>query len=246
MKRSFSFAFLLLLFFVYPALAQEKITVAVASNFISPFKEIISLYETRTGVHIDATYSSTGQLYAQIANGAPYDFFLSADTETPDKLNKSGLAEIPFIYATGSVVLWSGQKELCKNSDWQKVVAAAGSKKIAIANPKTAPYGAAAMEAIKKMGLTETIQGKLVFAQNVAQSFQYASTGSVDAGFCALSSALSDEGQKGCYLTIEEAPSIVQSACLLKRTPYKKAVEEFAKFLLSPAVETIKKKYGYR
>jgi molybdate transport system substrate-binding protein len=246
MKRILLFASLIFFIFVFPAFAQEKITVAVASNFIGPFKEIISLYEAKTGVHIDGTYASTGQLYAQITNGAPYDLFLSADRENPNMLNENGLAEPPFVYATGTVVLWTNQKELCKSSDWRTLLSTVGPKKIAIANPKTAPYGAAAMEALKKAGLTDIIQEKLVFAQNIAQSFQYAFTGSVDAGFCALSSALSDEGQKGCYLTISEAPPIVQSACLLKRTPQKKTAEEFVRFLSSPAAETIKKKYGYR
>ena len=121
-----------------------------------------------------------------------------------------------------------------------------GLKKIAIANPKTAPYGAAAMEALKKTGVLENVQGKLVYAQNIAQAFQYAATGSVDAGFCALSATLSAEGRKGCFSPVDEAPPIVQGACLLKRTAHREAAEKFARFLASPEAVAVKKKYGYR
>jgi molybdate transport system substrate-binding protein len=120
-----------------------------------------------------------------------------------------------------------------------------GVKKITMANPKTAPYGAAAEVALKKSGLAESTSGKLVFAQNIAQSFQYASTGSVDAGFCALSAVLSEEGRKGCSFAVNEAPPITQSACLLKRTTHKKNAEALLRFLASPETAAVKKKYGY-
>jgi len=119
-------------------------------------------------------------------------------------------------------------------------------KKIALANPKTAPYGAAATEALRKAGLEESVQGKLVFAQNIAQAFQYASTGSVDAGFCARSAVLSAEGRKGCPYPVPEAPLIEQSACLVKRKADKSSAEKLSRFLLSPEAVAIKKKYGYQ
>jgi molybdate transport system substrate-binding protein len=238
----------LLVFFLFitPASAQDKLHVAVAANFISPFKELAQSFEKKTGIKIEATYASTGQLYTQIVNGAPYDLFLSADREKPDLLHKEGKAEAPFIYATGQVILWTMGKDYCQAKNWREIAAAPGLKKASVANPKTAPYGAAAMEALKKAGMLENVQGKLVYAQNIAQAFQYAATGSVDAGFCALSAALSEAGRKGCYMPIDEAPPIVQGACLLKRTAQRSAAGKLAAFLTSPDADTVKKKYGYK
>jgi len=231
---------------VSPAFAQEKVHVAVAANFILPFQEMASLFEKKTGIPVEATYSSTGQLYAQIGRGAPYDLFLSADQERPALLYKGGRAETPFVYATGRVVLWSMRKEFCSAGDWRKALNLPGIRKIAMANPKAAPYGAAAKSALDKAGLGESLQGKLVYAQNIAQVFQYVSTGGVEAGFCAQSSALADQGRKGCTYAVDEAPSIVQGACLLKRSAAKNGPRELVRFLVSPEALAIKKKYGYQ
>jgi len=246
MKRILLVMLLHLFLFAGPAPAKENINIAVAANFITAFQEIVRSFEAKTGISVEATYSSTGQIYAQIMSGAPYDLFLSADQEKPELLHRAGRADVPFVYATGRVVLWTIRKDLCSAGDWQEALVKPGLKKIAIANPKTAPYGAAAMEALKKTGILENVEEKLVYAQNIAQAFQYAATGSVDAGFCALSSTLSEEGRKGCFFPVLEAPPIVQSACLLKRTTRKKATEEFIRFLSSPEADIVKKKYGYR
>ncbi len=245
MKRILEIALLLLLL-AGPVLAGDKISAAVAANFIDAFKEIAQSFEAKTGVAVEATYSSTGQLYAQIKNGAPYDVFLAADEERPALLRREGLAEVPFVYANGRVVLWTAKKENCGARSWMDVAANPGLKKIAIANPKTAPYGAAAMAALEKTGMLKKVEEKLVFGQNITQAFQYAATGSVDAGFCALSSTLSEEGRKGCSFSVEEAPAIIQSACLLKRTARQKDAQEFIRFLSSPEAGAIKMKYGYR
>lgn len=228
------------------AFGQEKIHAAVAANYILPFQEIATRFEAKSGIHVEAAFSSTGQIYAQIKSGAPYDLFLSADEERPDLLHKEGLAAAPFTYATGQVVLWTRNKASISADDWRKAVAMPGVRKIAIANPKTAPYGAAAMKALEKAGLKAVVEGKLVFAQNIAQSFQFTSTGGTDAGFCALSSALSEEGKKGYYLPIDNAPLIVQSGCMLNRTKHKGATEKLIRFLSTPEAVAIKKKYGYQ
>jgi molybdate transport system substrate-binding protein len=246
MKRIFLVTILHVFLVSGTALAQDKINVAVAANFISAFKEIALSFEAKTGVPVEATYASTGQLYAQIKNGAPYDLFLAADEERPALLHREGLAEAPFVYANGRVVLWTAKKDLCGARSWREVLANPGLKKIAVANPKTAPYGASAMAALEKTGILKNVEGRIVFGQNIAQAFQYAATGSVDAGFCALSSTLSEKGREGCFFTVEEAPSIVQGACLLKRTKSQKATGEFIRFLSSAETEAIKKKYGYR
>jgi molybdate transport system substrate-binding protein len=246
MKRICLVTLLGMLFLAGPALAKEKINVAVAANFITAFQDISRSFVAKTGVSGEATDSSTGQLYAQIMSGAPYDLFLSADEEKPDLLHRAGRAEVPFVYATGHVVLWTIRNDLCSVANWREVLAKPGLKKIAVANPKTAPYGAASMTALKNTNILENVQERLVFAQNIAQAFQYAATGSVDVGFIALSSALSEEGRKGCFYSVDEAPPIVQSACLLKRTTRQKAAGEFIRFLSSDEANAIKREYGYR
>jgi molybdate transport system substrate-binding protein len=228
------------------AFAEEKISVAVAANFISAFKAMAADFEAKTKIKVEGTFSSTGNLYSQITNGAPYDLFLSADEERPAKLNKDGVADAPFIYAKGQAVLWSANKDFCKAKTWQDALKNEQIKKIAIANTQTAPYGTAAKKALEKVGMWDSLQSRLVNAQDIAQSFQYASTSAVDAGFCAMSATVSDEGKKGCFFVVNEAPEIIQSACLLKRTTNRAAVEKFVEFLSSPAVKEIKVKYGYR
>jgi molybdate transport system substrate-binding protein len=242
---------LLVVLFVMAALpataADRKLTAGVAANFILPFCEIAALFEKETGIKVEPVFTSSGKLYAQIVNGAPYDVFLSADEERPAKLFKDVLAGKPFIYAKGQVVLWSVDRKLCSGArNWAEALRSAGVKKIAIANPETAPYGAASMEALKAVGLAETLKDKFVFPQDIGQAFQFASTGSVDAGFCALSSALSEEGKKGCYLPVGQAPLVVQSACVLSKSPERQSAELFAGFLLTPAAIQVKEKYGYR
>ncbi|MDM7985798.1 MAG: molybdate ABC transporter substrate-binding protein [Smithella sp.] len=228
------------------AFAEEKISVAVAANFISAFKDMAADFETKTKIKVEGTFSSTGNLYSQIINGAPYDLLLSADEERPAKLNKDGLADNPFIYARGQAILWSANKDFCKAKTWQDALKNEKVKKIAIANTQTAPYGAAAKKALEKVGMWDGLQTKLVNAQDIAQSFQYASTSAVDSGFCAMSATVSAEGKKGCFYLVSEAPEIIQSACILKRTTNRAAVQKFIEFLNSPAAKDIKVKYGYR
>jgi molybdate transport system substrate-binding protein len=228
------------------AFAEEKISVAVAANFITAFKEIAADFETKTKIKVEETFSSTGNLYSQITNGAPYDLFLSADEERPARLNRDGAADTPFVYAQGQAVLWAANKDFCKAATWQDALKNKQVKKISIANPQTAPYGVAAKKALGKFGMWDILQSKLVNAQDIAQSFQYASTSAVDAGFCAMSATVSPEGGKGCFYVLGEAPDIIQSACILKRTTNRAAVEKFAEFLASPAAKEIKVKYGYR
>jgi molybdate transport system substrate-binding protein len=244
--RSFIFVFYIMFSYALTASAQDKITVAVAANFIEPFKEIAVLFETNTHIQAEPTFSSTGKLFAQITQGAPYDVFLSADELRPEELYQKGFSGKPVVYAKGEVVLWTARKDLCDAGDWKRILARGDVIKIAIANTETAPYGTASMKALKDVGLWDSLQGKFVFPQDIAQAFQYASTESVDAGFCALSSALSPQGKAGCYLIVKEAPVIIQSACVLGRTGQKASAEKFAVFLLSPDVDKIKKKYGYK
>jgi len=244
--KVYALCLFVLLCMPHSASGGEELLVAVAANFITPFNEISAMFEKTTGIHVEPVFSSTGKLYAQIIEGAPYDVFLSADEKRPLELNRKGLSGKPFVYARGMVVLWTANKDLCRGSDWKAVVTGAQTKKIAIANVETAPYGTAAMVALKDAKLWDGIQDKLVFPQDIAQAFQYAFTGSVDAGFCALSSALSEQGKTGCYLEVEGAPEIVQAASVLNRSTDKSAAEKFAAFLLSREAGAVKGRYGYR
>jgi len=227
-------------------IASERLIVAVAANFILPSQELVECFKHETGISIEPTYTSTGKLYGQIIKGAPYDVFLAADRKRPDLLYEKGLSEEPFIYARGQIVLWTAKKELCTETAWQEVIRKKAVRNIAIANTVTAPYGTAAMIALKQEKLWDIHEAKFVFPQTVAQAFQYVFTEAADVGFCAYSSALSKKGKKGCFYIIPEAPPIVQAACILKQTRHREAAERFTAFLLSPAAAKVKKRFGYQ
>jgi molybdate transport system substrate-binding protein len=248
MRKSIAILAVLLFVVAMPlcAAAQEGIRVAVAANYIQAFKELAGSFEKETGIKVEATFSSSGNLFSQIDGGAPYDLFLSADEERPRRLHQSGEAGEPFVYARGRVILWSARKDFCAAGDWRDALTREGIKKIAMANPEIAPYGMAAKAALVKAGLWDALQPKIVNAQDIAQTFQYASTEAVDAGLCALSAGCSEKGKAGCFYEVNEAPDIVQGACILKRTEKPEQVERFARFLVSPGAEKIRGKYGYR
>lgn len=226
--------------------ARDTLIVAVAANFILPSQELVKMFQKKTGTVVEATYTSTGKLYSQIVTGAPYDLFLAADEKRPDLLFEKGLSDKPFVYARGQVVLWTAKKEFSGASDWREVIQRKEVHKIAIANTVTAPYGTVAMNVLKEEGLWDVLEGKFVFPQTVAQAFQYAVTESADLGFCAYSSACSEDGRKGCIYMIPQAPPIVQAACVLTNTANRKAAEQYAAFLLSPEAVKVKERYGYK
>lgn len=245
-RRSFAALLVSVILSSLPVSAEEKILAGVAANYIQTFKELSAGFEAETGIKVEATFTSSGTLYTQIDNGAPYDIFLSADEERPGLLFKDGLAEKPFTYAEGQVILWSANKNFCNAKDWTYAIKSENIKKVAIANPETAPYGLAAMNALRKTGLYDTLKPKLVNSQDIAQAFQYASTEAVDAGFCSYSAYFSEKGKTGCFYKINEAPSIVQSACVLKSSKNLKASRKFAEYIISKKAVKIKEKYGYR
>lgn len=243
MKRISTLVLTLLLALPLSANAAD-LMIAQAANFMPAMEEIIPAFKKSSGLEVQATYTSTGKLYAQIVNGAPFDIFLAADKRRPQKLHKDDLAEIPFVYAKGKVVLWTKDKTLLTES-WQKTIMSGKLKKIAIANTETAPYGSAAMTALQKDKLWDLVKPDLVYAQTIAQVFQFASSGAVDAGFCAYSSMFTPTGKKGAYVHMQEAPAVIQAACILKSSKHKEAARKFVKFLSGPEVSVIKKKYGY-
>lgn len=244
MKR-FSAIIIALLLLLAPGRAQAAtVSVAVAANFLQPMAELAALFTAQTGIKVEYSSSSTGKLYAQLKNGAPYDIFLAADEKRPELLHQAGLAAEPSVYTRGRVVLWSGDTTLSATG-WQQALATTAGR-IAIASPEVAPYGMAAAMALKNAGLYTTISPRLVFAQSAGQAFQYSQQKATRFCFAALSYATSDAGNKGCYWPIPEAPLVVQKGCLLKTAVGKKEASLFWDFLFSKPATEIIAAYGYQ
>ena len=161
----------------------DEVSVAVAANFTAPMKKIAADFEKDTGHKIVASYGATGKLYAQIKNGAPFEILLAADAETPAKLVKesAAVAGSQFTYAIGRLVLWSAKSEVVDGAG--EVLKKGRFEHIALANPKLAPYGAAAVEAMKALGVYDSLQAKFVTAQSIAQAHQFVQSGNALARF---------------------------------------------------------------
>lgn len=168
------------------------VSVAVAANFTAPMQKIAQAFERDTGHKVQMAFGATGSFYAQIKNGAPYQLFLAADDKTPLKLEQEGhgVPGTRFTYAMGKLVLWSKQSGWV--DDKGEVLKSAQYQRLAIANPKLAPYGAAAMETLSKMGVLQDVQAKLVQGENIAQAYQYVASENAPLGFVAMSQIMSD------------------------------------------------------
>jgi molybdate transport system substrate-binding protein len=177
--------------------AAAELHVAVAANFSGPLQKLAPLYQQSSGNQLIVSAGSSGQLYTQIKQGAPFDLFLSADTDKPQQLERESLtvAGSRFVYAIGTLVLWSPQADLVDAAG--KVLQAERYRFISIANPQTAPYGTAAQQVLSRLGLWDKLnQGKkIVVGENITQTWQFASTGNVDLAFVALSQVLDADGK---------------------------------------------------
>jgi molybdate transport system substrate-binding protein len=219
--------------------------VAVAANFTEPAKAIAAKFEARTGHKAILSFGSSGQFYAQIANGAPFEVFLSADTERPQKAEADGLAVTAtrFTYATGRLVLWSKTAGLV---DGRGAVLTKGAfQKIAIADPKAAPYGLAAVETLKKLNLYDRLNPRLVTGASITQTYQFIDTGAAELGFVALSQVINHtEGSRWIVPATDHTP-IDQQAVLLKTGADNVAAKAFLQFLKSSEAKAIIRRYGY-
>ena len=238
-----SIILLVLLLAVGPAKAAT-ISVAVATNFLRPAEQLAAAFTKETGIKVECSGSSTGKIYAQLKNGAPYDIFLAADAKRPELLHAAGLAEMPKTYAQGQVVLWTQDQNITA-ANWQQALATS-PKRIAIANPDVAPYGEAAATALKTTNSWESIHSRLIFAQSAGQAFQYAESGATTFSFAALSYALSDVGKSGQYWSIPQAPPVVQKGCILTKSGGSTSAQQFFDFIFSPAAREIIAAYGYQ
>jgi molybdate transport system substrate-binding protein len=235
------------LFFSTSCLADEA-QVAVAANFAEPIKAIAAVLRKTTGHTLQITLGATGKLYAQIANGAPFDVLLAANSDTPAQLEKDGLAQpgSRFTYATGKLVLWSA--DTAKVDGKGDVLKTPGLRKVAYANPKVAPYGVASVEVLDKLGLTAALAPKLVQGESIGQTFTFAYTGNADVGFVALSQVL--EGGKlksGSMWIIPQNlyTPIRQDAVVLQRGASNPAAQALVKLLKSPNIKDLIRSYGY-
>lgn len=227
----------------------DEVKVAVAANFTAPIQAIAPEFEKATGHKLVASFGATGQIYAQIKNGAPFDVFLSADDSTPAKLESESdiVPGSRFTYAIGSLVLWSADASYLDGSD--AALKAGQFKHLSIANPKAAPYGLAATQVLDKLGLTEAVKSKLVEGQNITQTHQFVSTGNAELGFVALSQVYKD-GQvtSGSAWIVPDAmyDPIKQDAVILKQGANNPAAAALVEYLKGPEAAKVIKSFGYK
>ena len=219
-------------------------TIAVAANFTEPAKEIAKAFEEKTGHKLVLSFGSTGQFYTQITQDAPFTVLLAADAETPAKIVGEGLgvAGSTFTYAIGRLVLWGKNPKVPAG---EAVLKSGAFEKLAVANPKVAPYGAAGLQALAKLGVADALAPKLVQGNNIAQTFQFVDTGNADLGFVALSQVIA-KAEGGYWLVPAELYSpILQDAVLLRKGADDAAARAFLTFLKGPEALTVITRYGY-
>lgn len=222
----------------------DEVSVAVAANFTEAAREIGELFKQATGHETVFSFGSTGQLYAQITQGAPFEVFLAADQERAEKAIAEGhaVSGSRFTYATGRLVLFSRDAGLVNGETTLRDTV---FTRLAIANPATAPYGAAAVEVMQALGVYDAVSSRIVQGNSIAQTYQFVETGNAELGFVALSQvAGSDAGSR--WLVPETLHSVIaQDAVLLKQGGANEAARSFVAFLQGAEARAVKEKYGY-
>lgn len=229
--------------------AAGEVLVAVAANFAGPFERIAQQFSATTGHTVKVSSGSTGKFYTQIAaGGAPFELLVAADDETPKRLAAEGHA-VPgtaFTYAVGQLVLWSAKPGFVDAQG--AVLKSAAVRRVAIANPKVAPYGAAAMEVIRALGLADTLAPKLVTGESISQAYQFAATGNAELGFVALSQVtVPGKAPEGSFWKVPNTlyGEIRQDAVLLKAGAANPAAKALLDFLKSAPAKAVIASYGY-
>jgi molybdate transport system substrate-binding protein len=234
----------------FRAASAQEIRVAAAADLQFALDELSAQYEKQTGRKINVSYGSSGNFFAQIQNGAPFDLLLSADIDYPRRLEAAGLAEpgTLYEYAVGRIVIWmsaDARVDVAKLR-W-KALLEPGVEKIAIANPEHAPYGRSAVAALRNAGVYEQVRAKLVYGENIAQAAQFVASGSAQAGILALSLAVSPPMRDGKRWEIPANmhPPIEQGAVILKSAKDKEGARAFLAFFKSDAARKILESYGF-
>ncbi|UCV12660.1 molybdate ABC transporter substrate-binding protein [Dechloromonas denitrificans] len=235
-------------FLMAQAATAEEVSLAVAANFTAPMQKIASEFEKDTGHKVTLAFGATGKFYAQITNGAPFEVFLSADDETPAKLENEAQAVkgTRFTYAIGKLVLWSAAPGYVDSQG--DVLAKGNFRHIALANPKTAPYGAAAMETLKAMGLADKVQARVVQGENITQTHQFVSTGNAELGFVALSQVFKDgtlTGGSAWIVPARHYSPIRQDAVLLNKGRNNPGAVALIGYLKGEKARGIIRSFGY-
>ena len=232
------------------AFAQDQLTIAAATDLQTVMPEIAARFEKETGSKVKLSFGSSGNFFAQVQNGAPFDLFFSADIDYPRKLEAAGLA-VPgslYQYATGRIVLWAAKNSAIDVNRGLSAVADPALKKLAIADPAHAPYGRAAEAALRKSGLWEKVSSKLVLGENISQTVQFVESGNADAGILALSlvlaPAMKDHGK---YFVIPQElyPPLQQAGVILGHTEHRELATRFIQFLRVEEVKSLLKQYGF-
>ena len=244
-----SFLLSLVLFFSLagtPALA-EQVLVAVAANFVPPFREVAMEFEKATGHTVQVAAGSSGNFYSQIKNGAPFDVFFSADNERPKLLENEGLGikGSRFTYAIGRLVLWSPDPNMVKGED---TLRSEKFKHLAMANPKTAPYGVAAMQTMQKLGIWDSVQPRIVLGENIGQTMGFIESGNAELGFLALSQVMDPKikGMGGRWdVPVNLHEPIQQDVLLLAKGKDNPAAKALMEFMREAQATAIIKRYGY-
>jgi len=224
-----------------------EVSVAVAANFTDAMRDIVPLFEKASGHKVKVSFGSTGKLFAQIEHGAPFQVFLAADSKRPMKAEQQNLAVTGtrFTYAMGKLALWSSKADAF--ADGEAFLKKGNFNHVAMANPKTAPYGLAAQQVMEQLGVWKSLQGKLVRGDSIAQTFQFTATGNAEVGFVALSQVKAWKKNKGSEWEIPQSyyAPIEQQAVLLKKGSDSAAAKAFLDFLKSPEARTVITGYGY-
>jgi len=249
MKAYFTYLLVGLALAISSLMAQAaEVQVAVAANFAAPMQKIAAEFERDTGHKALLSFGATGKFYAQIKNGAPFQIFLAADDKTPARLESEGdaVSGSRFTYAVGALALWSAQPGFV--DDQGEVLKKGQFKYLALANPKTAPYGAAAVAVLTTLGLLDALQPRFVTGENIAQTYQFIVTGNAELGFVALSQIRVDGERAGGSAWI--VPSDLhapmrQDAVMLAKGQGQPAAQALIKYLKGKKAAAIIQSYGY-
>jgi molybdate transport system substrate-binding protein len=234
----------------HPEASAAEIKIAAASDLTFAFTDVVAQFQNQTGVAVKLTYGSSGNFFAQIQNGAPFDLFFSADVGYPEKLEAAGLAEpgTMYEYASGKLVMWVPNASKLDLSLGLATLRDPGIGKIAIANPQHAPYGTAAVAAMRHAGIYDQVKSKLVLGENISQTAQFVQSGNADVGLLALSLAVAPAMKNsGRHVEIPAAdyPPIIQAAVILKSSRNQGLANQFLKFLKEPETVALMERYGF-
>lgn len=227
---------------IQSTLTAAELRIASAANFYPTLQKITTEYAKQTGHTVTLIRGSTGKLYAQIMRGAPYDVFFSADSQRADKLVENGrsINDVAKIYAIGQLALW--KPDAASAEELKQLLQSGEFKKLAVANPKTAPYGKAAIETLKSMGLYAKVKNRLVYGENISQTLQFVESGAADLGFVARSHVNAQ-----IYFSVDNKmhQPIEQKMLVLKQSTEATVAVDFMRFMQTPEVQKIIKQDGY-